>query len=223
VSIALAATKDVLRDLNTIVLTIRQSSRSSVLNLARNYAISNSGLEYLENLVLVALEALYPNAPEGLRQHLCNTMTDRYARLEHDAHRRGKTSNWSWPVIRQVDELKDLDKGKQPIENMESKYMTYQEPKTQHMEIMDQEAQANPLSSIDTTDLRRKLVPSATPRSIRSLSVYKADTGLHEPPLPQFQGTDTEVECEWCGDMLDGSILDDEGWSTSGRLVYQTA
>lgn len=219
VSIALAATADVLRDLNKLVLVIRQSSRSSALTVARNFANVHSGLKHFESLVLVALEALYPNIPESLRKHLCNTLTDRYARLEYDAHRRGKKRKRYSVQVHRVEGTKDQKKS-QPAQQGHLKKMEIpiQSLGTQEVSEMPQEMV---LSSIDTKEFSRNLAPEhrGTPRSIRTLSVYNADTTIHEPELPRLQDMKTEVECDWCGKMLDQSMLDNNSWSTSGRLV----
>lgn len=78
--------RNTLSSLTRLAITIRQPSRPVVETLARNYATTSQSLDELENITLISLEILYPNAPESLRKQLCDTMTDRYAKLVYYKH-----------------------------------------------------------------------------------------------------------------------------------------
>src|SRR5690348_3107505 len=64
--------------LNKLGIAIKQSSRSTATARARRFAAQHLDLDAFEETAYDALEILYPNAPETLRQQLCNAMTDRY-------------------------------------------------------------------------------------------------------------------------------------------------
>ncbi|KAF5621995.1 serine threonine kinase [Fusarium sp. NRRL 52700] len=214
VSTALAGIEDTMKDLNKLAFRIRHSSRSSVLTVARNFARTNCSLEYLEVLAHAALEALYPNAPESLRKHLCNTMTDRYARLEYDAYKRGKIHDRTSTQAYRGQDMED-----KPNEMAEARPHTLPHRMTQEPQVLYRESKQKPLSSIDTKDFNKNIAPQHRPtkQSTGSLSVYKADVRVHEPPPPRFKGGETVVDCEWCGETLDGSTLNSDGWSNPGR------
>lgn len=218
----LTGIQDSMTRLNKLALTIRQSSRSAAITLARNYATANADLDDLEHLVSIALETLYPNAPESLRKQLCDTMTDRYAKLEYNAYRQGKS---------QARPLRRLepgggttargDKGQARASSMVFPSTSLKDPyhEQEDTQALEQTRQRKPLSSIDTRLLRENLghdhIP--TPQSRRTLSVYQADDGLHEPPPPRFEDGGTHTECEWCHEMIDRSLLRDQSWSDLGR------
>lgn len=96
----LAGIEDAISRLNKLAIAIRQSSRSTAIRRARKFAAENADLSGFEQIARAALESLYPNAPESLRIHLCNTITDRYAKLEFLKHKHGQLETVHQPAIK---------------------------------------------------------------------------------------------------------------------------
>ncbi|EXL91182.1 hypothetical protein NOF04DRAFT_18091 [Fusarium oxysporum II5] len=223
---ALAGIKDSLKSLNKLAITIRQSSRSYALTLARNFATMNRSLEDLEELILTSLETLYPNAPESLREHICNTLTDRYARLEYSAYINDKSSSKS---------LKQAQGGEAPMrpkieEEATGQTSVISRSKTVEFDYVQKKTQEEnpnlqqkPLSSLDTGLLRQRFNNEhiKSSRSKRTLSVYESDGHLYEPKPPKFEAGEAEVQCEWCNELLDRSVVRNNRWSNIGRLHYK--
>ncbi|KAJ4065440.1 hypothetical protein NW756_004716 [Fusarium oxysporum] len=223
---ALAGIKDSLKSLNKLAITIRQSSRSYALTLARNFATMNRSLEDLEELIVTSLETLYPNAPESLREHICNTLTDRYARLEYSAYINDKSSSKS---------SKQAQGGEAPMrpkieEEAIGQTSVISRSKTvefDHVQKKTQEENPNlqqkPLSSLDTGLLRQRFNNEhiKSSQSKITLSVYESDGHLYEPKPPKFEAGEAEVQCEWCNELLDRSVVRNNRWSNIGRLHYK--
>jgi hypothetical protein len=218
---ALTGIKDSLKSLNKFAITIRQSSRSSALTLARNFATSKRYLEDLEELILISLETLYPNAPESLRNHICNTLTDRYARLQYDANLNGASRSKS-SKENEGGQATEKPSDHQPIQQSS----IISRPKTvefDHIQKKAQEESPNvqqrPLSSLDTGLLRQSFNNKdvKTSQSKRTLSVYESDSHLHEPMPPKFKAGEAEVRCKWCNEFLDRSVVRNNRWSNIGR------
>ncbi|KAL9570949.1 hypothetical protein ACKAV7_005286 [Fusarium commune] len=223
---ALAGIKETLKSLNKLAITIRQSSRSYALTLARNFATSNRDLEDLEELILTSLEILYPNAPESLRENICNTLTDRYARLEYSAYINGKSRSKS---------SKQAESGEAPTrpkieDEAIGQTSVISRSKTvefDHIQKKTQEESPNlqqkPLSSLDTGLLRQSFNNEhiKSSQSKRTLSIYESDGHLYEPKPPKFEAGEAHVQCEWCHELLDRSVVRNNRWSNIGRLHYK--
>ncbi|KAF5702071.1 hypothetical protein FMUND_13624 [Fusarium mundagurra] len=206
---ALAGIRDSLKSLNKIAISIRQSSRSYALTLARNFATSHRNLEDLEELVLTSLETLYPNAPESLREHICNTLTDRPPKQPPGGEAIPSPINDQEPV-------------QQSSIISRSKTVEFD-----HIQKRTQENSPNfqqkPLSSLDTGLLRQSFNNEKikSSQSKRTLSVYESDGNLHEPEPPKFEDGEAQVQCEWCYELLDRSVVRNNKWSNIGRLHYK--
>ncbi|KAM0228385.1 hypothetical protein ACHAP5_011958 [Fusarium lateritium] len=205
---------------------IRQSSRSYTVTLARNFATSNRALEDLEDLVLTALETLYPNASESLRKHICNTITDRYAKLEYNAYQKGKSRSKSSKQSQSGEAATGRSNEGQAV----GPSLTISRPNTVDFDHIQKEIQdgrlniqQKPLSSLDTGFLRQSFNDECikTPQSKKTLSAYENDNRLHEPQPPRFEDGEAQIECEWCYELLDRSIVRNNGWSDIGRLHYK--
>lgn len=220
--VGLAGIKDSLKSLNKLAITIRQSSRSYALTLARDFATSNRSLEDLEELVLISLETLYPNAPESLREHICNTLTDRYARLEYSAYINGKSRSKSSKQA-QGGEAPMRPKIEDEAIGQTSVISRSNTVEFDHIQKNTQEESPNlqqkPLSSLDTGLLRQSFNNEhiKTSQSKRTLSVYESDGHLYEPKPPKFEAGEAKVPCEWCNELLDRSVVRNNRWSNIGR------
>ncbi|KAF4944628.1 hypothetical protein FGADI_12566 [Fusarium gaditjirri] len=224
--VGLAGIKDSLKSLNKIAINIRQSSRSYALTLARNFATSNRSLEDLEELILISLESLYPNAAESLREQICNTLTDRYARLEYSAYINGKSRPKSSEQA-QGGEAPKSSKIEDEAVRQNSVVSRSKTVEFDHIQKKIQDESPNlqqkPLSSLDTGLIRQSFdnehIKSA--QSKRTLSVYESDGHLYEPEPPKFEAGEAEVQCNWCNELLDRSNVRNNRWSNIGRLHYK--
>lgn len=222
--------QDAIMRLNRIAITIRQSSRSAVTTLARNYAIVHRDLEALEHTVSVALEALYPNAPESLREQLCNTMTDRYARLEYHVYRKDKyhpPKPWaegSEGTATPSTSSMDMGENQTLAAVSAAGIPDTRDGIPKEWSTIEQSPYRKPLSSLDTAQLRQSLGADhfLTSRPSRTLSVYQTDDKLHEPEPPHFKDGAEETACQWCDRMIDRSLVKAEGWSDAGRSVISS-
>lgn len=194
------------------------------MTLARNYATENRDLEYFETIALISLERLYPNAPATLRKQLCDTMTDRYAKLVYNAHCRSTC---------QADGQQDAKAASLKKEKLQEPELTYSEKddgdtdtvqkvhslsKFEKMALKDQ--QSGPTSSFDTRRLYEVLSDQYKPdvsQSRSSVSVYQIDNQLHEPQPPRFENGETHISCAWCQEIIDQSFVTEKGWSNKGR------
>jgi len=220
--VGLAGIKDSLKSLNKLAITIRQSSRSYALTLARNFATSNRSLEDLEELILASLETLYPSAPESLREHICNTLTDRYARLEYSTYMKGKSRSKSSKQPPGGEAITRPNDEHEPV-RQSSIISRSNTVEFDHIQKKTQEESPNlqqkPLSSLETGLLRQSFNSEQikSSQSKRTLSVYESDGHLHEPETPKFEAGEAQVQCEWCHELLDRSVVRNNRWSNIGR------
>jgi hypothetical protein len=216
-----AGIEEAISRLNRLAIAIRQSSRSVATTRARRYAAENRYLSEFEEAARSALESLYPNASESLRSHLCNTMTDRYAKLEFQRHKYGKAEE---RPPDQVSETKSSLETLRREEETPSKATAPQGPS--HMQFTPSRkppAHRLPLPTLDRSLLHENLGlkrPMTKQPASRAVSVFRADEILHEPPTPVFEAGETKSDCEWCRRGLFLSDLSKPGrWSDRGKWV----
>lgn len=182
----------------------------------------NRSLEDLEELTLTSLETLYPNAPESLREHICNTLTDRYARLEYSAYINDKSSSKSSKQA-QGGEAPMRPKIEEETIGQTSVISGSRTVEFDHVQKKTQEENPNlqqkPLSSLDTGLLRQRFNNEhiKSSQSKRTLSVYESDGHLYEPKPPKFEAGEAQVQCEWCHELLDRAVVSNNRWSNIGR------
>ncbi|RDW84228.1 hypothetical protein BP6252_01818 [Coleophoma cylindrospora] len=213
--------------LNKLAIAIRQSSRSTATRRARNYAAENKDLSGFEQIARAALESLYPNASESLRIHLCNIMTDRYAKLEFLKHKHGQREILPKPTIKpSVIEAQSTEEvAATPSKTLES----YVVPRILDLEgaIPSRQRTMHPpfSSSLDRSLLHENLGlrrPITQQPESRVVSVYNDDEILHEPRTPDFEVGKMKKICEWCYKYISKSVLDKDGrWSASGKQHYR--
>ncbi|CVL08157.1 uncharacterized protein FMAN_14184 [Fusarium mangiferae] len=215
-----------MKSLNKLAITIKQPSRSYALTLARAFATSKRHLENLEELILTSLETLYPNAPESLREPICNTLTDRYARLEYSAYINGKPCSKSSKQA-QGGEAHTRPKIEDEAVRNTSVISRSRTVELDHIQNTTQEespnSQLKPRSSLDTELLRRSFNDEHIKRSQsnRTLSIYESDGQLYEPKPPKFEAGESQVQREWCHKLLDQSVVRNNRRSNIGRLHYK--
>ena len=208
--------------LNKLGIAIRQSSRSTATARARRFAVQHLDLDAFEETAYDALEILYPNAPETLRQQLCNAMADRYVKHQYEAYRLGK-SNIQYPskAIQSdgQDNMMQLEDNMQPPEIQPSG-----EGDTPNLASDQSTRRAGAFdpfraSTIDTRLLHQNAVAAITSasRPPRTLSVFNENDRQNEPQPPKFENGKDWTDFEWRFQLIDRSFIDGNGWSDAGR------
>ncbi|KAK6500265.1 hypothetical protein TWF481_010610 [Arthrobotrys musiformis] len=221
--------------LNKLGIAIRLSSRSTVVARARNFASQNPKLIRLkefEDRAYLALQNLYPNASEILRQQLADAMTDRYAKLQYEFYRT-RTQGSS--------ELSANALSSKPIGHEQSipgppttEFTSKQDTSgpTEEKQGITDNFRNFPQSSIDTSRLHANLEPEETMalgtapklKPPKTLTVHT--NRQREPPCPKFKNDENYNHCDWCFQIIDRSVIhikqgDYTMWSDEGRRHYR--
>ncbi|KAK6499015.1 hypothetical protein TWF481_011584 [Arthrobotrys musiformis] len=222
------AIEEALSDLSQVAVAIRQSSKNSETARARKYASEHLDLTSYEMLSILALETLYPSAPESLIFQLSQSMVDRYARLKLRAFRheqlrqdiRPRPHTQRGPGTQTVEmnlvvtTLKSenspfpLDVSTTPQLNIDG---TGPE---QNINIPWQPAQT--VTSANLTQFQEKLDILRRPKSRSGTTVVLAQK--NEPPVPQLKNG--RRICDWCFTKLDYEHVENGRWTIAGREHY---
>ncbi|KAF3287639.1 hypothetical protein TWF970_007350 [Orbilia oligospora] len=201
------AIDEALVELSQVAVAIRQSSKNSETARARKYASENLDLTSLEMISLLALEKLYPSAPESLIFQIAQSMIDRYARLKLRAfrHEQLKVDIRSRPQI-----PKSLSP---PVR--EQKY-------SQNQNILLPKHTKNPqpaptITSANWTQFQGNLDVLRGPRSQSGTTVVLAQK--NEPPIPRFK-SNQDRRCQWCFTKIGDDYIKEGRWTISGREHY---
>ncbi|KAJ0425353.1 hypothetical protein BJY00DRAFT_274103 [Aspergillus carlsbadensis] len=205
---ALDAISGAVDRLNQLALVIRRSSVTSETVKARRFA-ERFDLASFEALADGSLRALYPDASEGLREHLSRSMTETYAlhlrrksRQQHlQAPRSGRQASPLCPIKEEVHGVEagapmELDSRiPQPGEDVSAEAFRVRQSVT---------ARLGPLTeptSIDSQEVRakmRKLLNPSRRSGTKSILAHQADY-----PLP----AEGIMTCPWCfGPLPTGQI-----------------
>ncbi|KAF3317976.1 hypothetical protein TWF173_009796 [Orbilia oligospora] len=219
------AIDEALVELSQVAVAIRQSSKNSETGRARKYASENLDLTSLEMISLLALEKLYPSAPESLIFQIAQSMIDRYARLKLRAfrHEQLKVDIRSRPQI-----PKSLSP---PVrEQSLGKFVTIDDTKpetlsppqnipTQNQNILLPKHTKNPqlaptITSANWTQFQGNLDVLRGPRSQSGTTVVLAQK--NEPPIPRFK-SNQDRRCQWCFTKIGDDYIKEGRWTISGR------
>ncbi|EPS39001.1 hypothetical protein H072_7246 [Dactylellina haptotyla CBS 200.50] len=235
-NIAFSSIEEAITRLNKLGIAIRLSSRSTVVARARNFASQNPDLIRLSEFndrAYFALQSLYPNASESLRQQLADAMTDRYARLQYEFYRTRTRANLDSSANAPSLDPSSGELSITPEKSLtESAVKENYDPTSQIVER--QRITVNrrdfPQSSIDTSRLHANLegaVATETapkPKPPKTLTVNT--NRQREPPCPEFKDDEDYTHCDWCFQIIDRSLLHMKrggytGWSDEGRRHYR--
>ncbi|KAK6515996.1 hypothetical protein TWF281_004586 [Arthrobotrys megalospora] len=231
-NVAFSSIEESITRLNKLGIAIRLSSRSTVVARARNFAAQNPELIRLgkfEDRAYLALQSLYPNASERLRQQLVDAMTDRYVKLQYEFHRmRVQTStnlSSNAPSPRPGGHEQRVPAPQTAKPNTEQ---TATGP-TEERQRITVNFRSFPQSSIDTTRLHANLEAVAT-KSVAKSKPAKTLTAhtnrQREPPCPKFKAGEDSTPCEWCFQIINRSLIKARPnnyteWSDEGRWHYR--
>ncbi|KAF2148083.1 WD40 repeat-like protein [Myriangium duriaei CBS 260.36] len=214
--------KDGIQRLNRLGIWIRSSSKSNATVRARTFAVSlNLDLRAFEHLANLALECLYPNCAESLRQQLAESMTDRYAKLQYEYHR-VEARNAEKLAMPKIETPRPM-----PVVQTEAQEVEPRKEDVMKLPVGQRRLRFEIPASSLVTDLRRK------PMDLRSQSFQQrshaptesaVDTGRAEPPIPKFEENKAFAKCEWCFGILDRTMFRETSgrfkWSKKGRQHY---
>jgi len=212
-TLSLGAIDESLVELSQVGIAIRQSSRTTETIRARRFASGHLDLSPFEALAFLALETLYPNAPESLLVQLGKSMVDRYAHLlfrapRHDILKRDIRRQAPDPAPAPSINRLNVEYP-QPAQNNDVAEQSVNLAESQHRALP-----TIPPSSVDWNRFQEKLRTAQTPRSRSGTTVILAKT--HEPPIPRFDDSG-EVQCRWCFTNIGQNLVKDGRWSTIGR------
>lgn len=202
-AVEFSAIRDSITRLSKIGMAIRSASRLSIATRARSFFLQQphvAGLQRFERRAYLALTHLYPRAPDGLIHHLCESMTDRYAKLRYEVHRAKHNAGDGRGV---------------EVNKMRIQWLLSGD---------DESAQAStqgfPVSSMDSNGLPEILSAASTTTS-QSETITEHTFRSREPPLPKYDGK-YHTTCEYCKQVVDLSLLRPNEhsrveWSNKGR------
>ncbi|KAF3220279.1 hypothetical protein TWF679_009658 [Orbilia oligospora] len=219
------AIDEALVELSQVAVAIRQSSKNSETARARKYASENLDLTSLEMISLLALEKLYPSAPESLVFQIAQSMIDRYARLKLRAFRheqlkvdirsRPQVPKSLSPTVREqsLEELVAIDNTKPgnlpPPQNILTQNQSILPPKhTKNLQL------APTITSANWTQFQGNLDVLRGPRSQSGTTVVLAQK--NEPPIPRFK-SNQDRRCQWCFTKIGDDCIKEGRWTISGR------
>ncbi|KAI1127213.1 hypothetical protein F5Y10DRAFT_293025 [Nemania abortiva] len=211
-------------DLTELTNRIKFSSTSTITARARIFASRNPNLMRLDDFeekALLAVYHLYPNASEALRQHVANTMTDRYAKLQYGYHgmQKARENSISNTTIDKSSSSPDTKEKRSSLEDESTcrKAVGKDIQNRGHAVTFPSVLDAN-LLVLMTTIPEPELRP---PKAI--LSEYIGQ--VSEPQTPNFDNEDF-VDCEWCFQPIPRSFTRMKGngaveWTAEGRDHYR--
>jgi hypothetical protein len=227
---AFSSIEESITRLNKLGIAIRASARSTITARARRFASQNPKLTRLrefEDRAYLALQSLYPNAPESLRQQLVAAMTDRYAKLQYESYRMGIDATHPEPSALAAS---PSIHGQKSTEGGPADYHTVKSSSKQYATAHHQERRGIPVgipaSSIETRLLHANLEKAALTapgtKSAKTITVHT--TRPREPPIPKFEDGKDYPPCEWCFQVINRSFIRARKngyieWSNEGRLV----
>ncbi|KAH8889148.1 hypothetical protein GQ53DRAFT_843190 [Thozetella sp. PMI_491] len=218
---SLEAIDECLVELGQVAIAIRHSSKTTETMRARRVVSEKRDLgrrlQSFEALAFLALETLYPNAPESLLFQLGRSMVDRYARLLFRALRHNVLSE----DIREP--LRSDTPTPQPhgVTSHKEHLVAREKEATRNgipAEATAQVAPTLPLSSINLSKFQDQLKKIQVPKSQAGTTFFLA--GTQEPPVPQ-RNDFGKFECVWCFDDIDSDHFQRGNWTPKGREHYR--
>ncbi|KAF3907985.1 hypothetical protein ABW20_dc0101556 [Dactylellina cionopaga] len=224
-NVAFSSIEESITRLNKLGIAIRISSRSTAVARARNFASQNPELIRLsefEDRAYLALQSLYPNASESLRQQLGDSMTDRYARSQYELYRM-RAQDSPDPSANAPDPSPSSHEQIIPDSPTIKQGATGSPKEKQRITV---NFRSFSQSSIDTRRLHANLEEAITTGTAQKLKHPKTLTAhtnrQREPPYPKFENGEDYTSCIWCFQIIDRSLIHtgqngNTTWSEEGR------
>jgi hypothetical protein len=213
------AIDEALAELSQVGIAIRRSGRTTETIRARQYAATHPDLAMFEATAFLAVETLYPNAPESLQAQLSRSMVDRYARLFYRASRRGILSTDSRKHATQLEQSLDSNASPSQPQSTNVKPPTIQHSRDFAPPRLPGGQIPAPSdfipTSLDSKSFRARLDRLRSPRS-RAGATTAVLEQTHEPPIPQYDGN-LSATCRWCFQIIPQSFVANGQWTPEGR------
>jgi hypothetical protein len=218
VAIAHEAIDESLAELSQVSISLPNSAKTTETTSARRYAATRLDSTVFENVTFLAVETLFPNAPESLQAQLGRSMVDRYLRLRYRASRRNNLDNHS--------RNKAVDLQRPPIGSpAKTTFAEQQQLSTagtnQNLAVLTLLGGKLPTAStftptsLDSEAFQRRLDRLQPPISrAGATTTVLGDT--HDPPIPDYQDN-PHVACRWCFESIPASFVENEHWTSAGR------
>lgn len=206
---ALTAIDNTLSRLSRLGVTIRRSSHDKIDTRAKIFAAALD-LDPFADLCAKAVHALYPGAHQSLKDHLSNSMVDRYAKMRFLNTRRKKLETRREPRL-----------GLSPILEVPNKETHSNVPVIQLARALPVVANSpkafaafsqSDLSSVNIEQIRsRRRPPDETSSKLNKTTSVQVNQGNY-PPLPVASGDSDIFACEWCSEPLSKKTLSESEW-----------
>jgi hypothetical protein len=200
------AIHEALVELSNVSVAIRNSSRAAETVQARALLCEQLEMSRYEILCQIALESLYPSAPEALIIQLRESMVNRYARhlyrapmheaLEEDVRvQRTGQPDFRTPATEQYYENRET-----PSERL------FQVPVSQRKTEMVPPTINSSQFSSNLRAVRDPVLPS--PTLVKLSRIYG-------PPVPTFNETG-QAQCAWCFQTINQMMVKKGQWTEQG-------
>lgn len=218
-AVAHEAIDESLHELNQVGIGIRSSARTTETARARRYAAMRLDLTMFEGVACLAVETLFPNAPESLQTQLSRSMVDRYSRLLYRANRRN--------ILNTDSRKQTVDLGTPLIDLTvktaiaEQQHFTATESSNHNLAVLTLLGRELPTpstfapTSLDSKVFQDRLDRLQMPKS-RAGATTTALGDTHEPAIPEYQGS-PHVACRWCFASIPASFVENGRWTSAGR------
>ncbi|KAL7958816.1 hypothetical protein V8C34DRAFT_281798 [Trichoderma compactum] len=208
---ALKTIDDTLTRLNRIGVTIRQSGRGQFDTRANKFA-AGLDLGSFASLCANAVQALYPNAHQSLKDYLSKSMTDRYARMLffESRHKKLETRRERRIGLSPIYEVPSKDtQTSNPI--IQLAMMTKPPVLANHSRPPPALSQSD-LSSVNVYQIRNRLrPPDEASTKFHKTSSIQANQGNY-PRLPVTGPGSSIFTCPWCSELLGEKTLSESEW-----------
>jgi hypothetical protein len=210
-SASLAAIDNTLARLNRLGVTIRQSSQDRI-HIRAEKSTAHLDLTLFINFCTTAVETLYPNAHQHLKDYLKESMIARYKKMiHHDSRymklRAPRESHRKLPSISEIPN-NELETSTPVIQQVET---TPADSNRSGARIFGASSQSD-LSSVNIHQVRGRLRPpdEASTKFHQTSSVQVKQGNYPRPPILNKNGD--IFACEWCSEPLDKKILSENDW-----------
>ncbi|KAL7624378.1 hypothetical protein AAE478_005942 [Parahypoxylon ruwenzoriense] len=196
-NIALRGIDESLAELNRMGVAVRQSSSAPETIRVRNFAARNPDPSMFEMKASIAIESLYPGAPNSLRQQLVRAMIYRQSRVRFRKSRHEKLAVHR----RDLAQVAQTGQGRTRIKDLLRSFSKSISPSQNTLKVKDNKPET--VTSMNTKLLVENLVKAG-----------------EEPPVPKAHGKTSDLKCEWCFRILEPSFIENERWTVRGRNHY---
>ncbi|RTE81983.1 hypothetical protein BHE90_003557 [Fusarium euwallaceae] len=206
-----------INELDRLAIHIRQSSTSSLDARVKAFASKRATeISSFETKAMLAVNALYPDAPESLRQHLSKSMVHRYTKLlywkSHDRKLRADNRPLGHSRKLYIDRtpsplpLKAVPQQQTAIGGSDTRPELVARPGSAGISLLSDTFASDPVS-------RFTLLPKPVePVKQRAGATTVLETGALFPKPPKFDDGDETAPCPLCRKVFQGGDFTNDVW-----------